>query len=325
MHRTDAARNVGNMFSDGDPGTGTPGTVVDDDWLNAVQEEIVAVIEDTGISLVKGDNDQLLTAIESRFATLKSDENTWSGIQHFGSVVHTHSGAETHSGIEEHTGSETHSGAETHTGAEEFSGSVTFRRATGNSLLVYDNAGTPVLSVYVSDDGKLTLEKQLTVKGNVTLSGGSDQIIGQTTSHDLSVRVVEGRSLVLGAVGGTDYLTINTSTDTLAVAAGTVVSGGATTLIAPTIEAEFSNTTTVKYGKDFGGWVHLMGQVTRVGGIPGDEIFTLPSGCRPSSQRVFEGADYDTVCVNTDGTVVPIPGSGSVAYLDGISFYADGS
>jgi hypothetical protein len=65
MHRTDAARNVANLFVDKDIGAGTRGTVVDADWLNAVQEELCNFIEDLGGTLVKGTNTQLLTTLMS--------------------------------------------------------------------------------------------------------------------------------------------------------------------------------------------------------------------------------------------------------------------
>jgi len=64
MHRIDAPGATGsNLFTEGNPALGIPATEVSDDWLNDVQEEIVTVIEDQGISLVKGQQDQLLTAI----------------------------------------------------------------------------------------------------------------------------------------------------------------------------------------------------------------------------------------------------------------------
>lgn len=62
MHRTDAADNVANLFSAGNPGTGQQGTKIDVAWLNAVQEEICNLIEGCGITLVKGTNTQLLAA-----------------------------------------------------------------------------------------------------------------------------------------------------------------------------------------------------------------------------------------------------------------------
>lgn len=63
MHRTDAANHVANMFVDGNPAIPSVGTTVDDDWLNAVQEEIAGVIEGAGITLVKGTNNQLAAAV----------------------------------------------------------------------------------------------------------------------------------------------------------------------------------------------------------------------------------------------------------------------
>lgn len=63
MHRTDAARNVANQFVDKNIGAGTRGTVVDAAWLNAVQEEICYLIEQLGVTLIKGTNTQLFTAL----------------------------------------------------------------------------------------------------------------------------------------------------------------------------------------------------------------------------------------------------------------------
>lgn len=65
MHRIDAAGYAaGNLFTDGNPSTGTPATVVDAAWLNGVQENIAKVIEAAGITLSKGDDNQLKTAIQ---------------------------------------------------------------------------------------------------------------------------------------------------------------------------------------------------------------------------------------------------------------------
>lgn len=46
MHRTEGANNSSNLFVDG-----PPGTTVEEDWLNAVQEEIANVIEEAGLTL----------------------------------------------------------------------------------------------------------------------------------------------------------------------------------------------------------------------------------------------------------------------------------
>ena len=53
----------GNVFTEGDPSTGTPATVVSADWLNAVQAELANAIEAAGISLDKTNDAQLLAAI----------------------------------------------------------------------------------------------------------------------------------------------------------------------------------------------------------------------------------------------------------------------
>jgi hypothetical protein len=52
-------------FTDGDPSVPTPATVITDDWLNAVQEELSNAIETYGgQALVKGTNDQLSTVLD---------------------------------------------------------------------------------------------------------------------------------------------------------------------------------------------------------------------------------------------------------------------
>ena len=69
MHRTDAeAATAGNLFTNGDPGNGIAATVVEEDWLNAVQEELCNTVEDAGITLVKGTNTQLLAALKNYFS-----------------------------------------------------------------------------------------------------------------------------------------------------------------------------------------------------------------------------------------------------------------
>lgn len=79
MHRIDGSGNVAGMFTEGDPGLGVAPTQVTDDWLNAVQEEIAAVIVGTGASLIKVDNTQLYDAIKSlipkAYAVQISDAN----------------------------------------------------------------------------------------------------------------------------------------------------------------------------------------------------------------------------------------------------------
>lgn len=69
-HRVDTAGNVANMFIDKNPATNTPGTIVDDEWLNSVQEEYLEPIELAGDTLDKAKRDQLAGAIAVRIDTI---------------------------------------------------------------------------------------------------------------------------------------------------------------------------------------------------------------------------------------------------------------
>ena len=69
MHRIDgASATADHKFTEGSPSGGIPATVVTDDWLNDVQENICKVIEGASIALVKGNPDQLLLAIQAIIA-----------------------------------------------------------------------------------------------------------------------------------------------------------------------------------------------------------------------------------------------------------------
>lgn len=63
MHRIDTEGHSSNLFQD----STVPKTVVNDDWLNAVQEEIANAVEDcpAAPALVKGTNTQLRDAVKS--------------------------------------------------------------------------------------------------------------------------------------------------------------------------------------------------------------------------------------------------------------------
>jgi len=63
-HRIDTTGSTDDgKFDDGDPAAGEIGTVVNDDWLNMVQEEIINVVLEAGITLDKSKMDQLKNAI----------------------------------------------------------------------------------------------------------------------------------------------------------------------------------------------------------------------------------------------------------------------
>lgn len=64
MHRIDVpSATPDHKFTEGSPTGGIPATVVSDSWLNDVQENIARAIENAGITLVKGDYEQLTSAI----------------------------------------------------------------------------------------------------------------------------------------------------------------------------------------------------------------------------------------------------------------------
>lgn len=66
MHRIDGAgATANNRFTEGNPTTGTPATAVTADFMNALQDELVAVIAEAGLALNKADNSQLRQAILS--------------------------------------------------------------------------------------------------------------------------------------------------------------------------------------------------------------------------------------------------------------------
>lgn len=64
MHRIDGpGATAGGMFTGGNPATGTPATALTADWHNAVQEELIAVLTEAGVSPTKAVNTQLRDAI----------------------------------------------------------------------------------------------------------------------------------------------------------------------------------------------------------------------------------------------------------------------
>lgn len=68
MHRTEGTYNQGNLFTNG-----PPGTRVEQNWLNAVQEEIAYVIEEAGVALLTADVDtrqQLKQSLDTLYTQL---------------------------------------------------------------------------------------------------------------------------------------------------------------------------------------------------------------------------------------------------------------
>lgn len=63
MHKIDGAGHVANSWVPEDIPTNRPPTEITADWMNAIQEELVNVVEGAGLTLNKPENTQLLTAI----------------------------------------------------------------------------------------------------------------------------------------------------------------------------------------------------------------------------------------------------------------------
>ncbi|EIS3744248.1 hypothetical protein LO909_001991 [Aeromonas hydrophila] len=97
MHRIDTPSRQKDKFgagkdgfTQGDPQTGTQATQVSAVFLDAIQEEIASVIEDSGVALDKTKNNQLLTAIKSFF---KQASESVLGVLKIASQAQTNAGA----------------------------------------------------------------------------------------------------------------------------------------------------------------------------------------------------------------------------------------
>ena len=72
MHRIDTSTATpDHKFTEGDPTIPVAATTVSAEWLNAVQEELVAVITGVGLELKKSDNGQLWQAISQLITNAK--------------------------------------------------------------------------------------------------------------------------------------------------------------------------------------------------------------------------------------------------------------
>jgi hypothetical protein len=66
MHRIDGpGATVDKKFTEGDPAGGVQATVVTDDWLNDIQENLMGLLAESSIAPVKGDYTQLALAIQA--------------------------------------------------------------------------------------------------------------------------------------------------------------------------------------------------------------------------------------------------------------------
>lgn len=85
------------LYTDGSPPL-TPATVVGSKWMNAVQEELLAVIEEAGLTPDDANGDQVLEALNVMFGRLAAVLNTWTGAQAFQGDVTVDPGALTVTG-----------------------------------------------------------------------------------------------------------------------------------------------------------------------------------------------------------------------------------
>ncbi|HEX7906870.1 MAG TPA: hypothetical protein VF534_02090 [Paraburkholderia sp.] len=67
---TPGAAATPGFFTGGNPSTGTPATILDADWFNAVMMELVNIVTAAGLPPTKGTNNQVLTAVQDLFAAI---------------------------------------------------------------------------------------------------------------------------------------------------------------------------------------------------------------------------------------------------------------
>jgi hypothetical protein len=76
MHRIDGpGATVDNKFTDGDPVGGIQATMVTDDWLNDIQENVIAVLAAGGVTPTKGRAADLIDSIKAIVASQKPFRN----------------------------------------------------------------------------------------------------------------------------------------------------------------------------------------------------------------------------------------------------------
>jgi hypothetical protein len=73
---TPAAAGTHKYFSGGNALTGTPGTIVEADWMNMVQEELLSVLSAASVSPSKTTYNQLTTAINALIAAAALANNS---------------------------------------------------------------------------------------------------------------------------------------------------------------------------------------------------------------------------------------------------------
>ncbi len=174
MHRTDGDANVSNLFSDGDVSIPRPPTQVDKDWLNAVQEQLCNFITGRGITLVKGSNDQLTTALAAVTRVNATLASGWTGAASIYPVPRYYKDAV---GVVHLEGSAAHSsdGA----GVTMFTLPTGFRPAS-NFTCVVQQSDTSLCRLTIGSDGTVT---PATLTGTGTAVGTNQVHIDNVAFH----------------------------------------------------------------------------------------------------------------------------------------------
>ncbi|NBF12840.1 hypothetical protein [Pseudomonas sp. Fl4BN1] len=68
-----ASANASGEFTEGNPGAGVAATLLKAAWLNAIQRELVQLVEGAGLTLDAADDSQILKAIQA----IQAKANTW--------------------------------------------------------------------------------------------------------------------------------------------------------------------------------------------------------------------------------------------------------
>lgn len=75
---TPAAAGTPGYFSNATPGSGTP-TIVDNDWCNDIQEELISILTAASVSPSKTTHNQVLTSLQALFAPITGGRTKLSG------------------------------------------------------------------------------------------------------------------------------------------------------------------------------------------------------------------------------------------------------
>jgi len=86
---TPSAAGTAGWFTNGDPATGVPGTVVDQDWLNSQQGELLSILTAAGITPDKTSVGQVLASCQKLFSATYLASGSSSVVLPTGLIVQT--------------------------------------------------------------------------------------------------------------------------------------------------------------------------------------------------------------------------------------------